>query len=226
MELILVLRVLLRRWWLVLIPVLITTAVVLPNLLSSGLPAVSGYTTMFRYSAGQPPQDGVTYEDSSYFPWLAAELTVDALTAWVQSSSYAEEIAANTAEQGVEIDPTQLRVAADNIQAVGQVFLTWPDAAQLETIAQAATDVLQTRAQVYFPQLADEQVQVTILDTPRISALPVSILDRLAPFVRIGLGLLAGIGLAFLAEYLDPTLRRRDEVEALGLHVIGAIPRE
>jgi capsular polysaccharide biosynthesis protein len=226
MELIQVLRVLRRRWWLVLIPVLVTTAVVLPNLLSSGLATTGGYTTMFRYSAGQPPQDGVTYEDSSYFPWLAAELTVDALTAWVQSSSYAEEIARMTAEQGIEIDHTQLRVAADNIQAVGQVFLTWPDSTQLEVIARAATEVLQTRAQVYFPQLADEQVQVTILDTPRISPLPVSILDRLAPFVRMGLGLLAGIGLAFLAEYLDPTIRRRDEVEALGLRVIGAIPRK
>jgi|FLYN01.1.fsa_nt_gi hypothetical protein len=225
MELILFFRVLLRRWWLVLIPALITTAFVLPDLLRSGLPAIGGYTAMFRYSAGQPPRDGVTYEDSSYFPWLAAELTVDALTAWVQSSSYAEEIARETAEQGIEIDPTQLRVAADNIQAVGQVFLTWPDAAQLEAIAQAATEVLQMRAQAYFPQLAAEQVQVTILDTPRISPLPVSILDRLAPFVRIGLGLLAGIGLAFLVDYLDPTLRRRDEVEALGLRVIGAIPR-
>jgi capsular polysaccharide biosynthesis protein len=157
---------------------------------------------------------------------LAAELTVDALTAWVQSSSYAEEIARKTAEQGIEIDSSQLRVAADNIQAVGQVFLSWPDAAQLEIIAQAATDVLQTRAQAYFPQLADEQVQVTILDTPRVSPLPVSILDRLAPFVRVGLGLLAGIGLAFLADYLDSTLRSRDEVEALGLHVIAVVPRE
>ncbi len=226
MEFTLFFRVLLRRWWLVLIPVLITTAYVTPSLLRDGLSTSAGYTTMFRYSAGQPPQDGVTYEDSSYFPWLAAELTVDALTAWVQSSSYAEEIARNTAAQGVEIDSTQLRVAADNIQAVGQVFLTWPDAGQLEVIARAATEVLQTRAQIYFPQLADEQVQVTILDTPRIAPLPVSILDRLAPFVRIGLGLLAGIGSAALADYLDPTLRRRDEIEALGLRVIGAIPRK
>lgn len=225
MELILFFRVLRRRRWLALIPALITTAFVLPDLWRNGLPATGGYTTMFRYSAGQPPQGGATYEDSSYFPWLAAELTVDALTAWVQSSSYAEEIARKTAERGIEIDSTQLRVAADNIQAVGQVFLTWPDAGQLEAIAQAATEVLQTRAQAYFPPLGDEQVQVTILDTPRISPLPVSILDRLAPFVRIGLGLLAGIGLAFLADYLDPALRHRDEVEALGLHVIGMIPR-
>jgi len=225
MELALFFRVLLRRWWLVLIPVIITTAVVLPSLLRDGLPASSGYTTMFRYSAAQPPRSPISYEDQSYFPWLSAELTVDALTAWVQSSSYTEEIARQVAAQGIEIDPTQLRVAGDNIQAVGQVFLYWPDEAQLRLIADAATNVLQTRTQDYFPQLGGEPLQVTILDTPQITALPVPILNRLAPFVRIGLGLLAGIGLAFLVEYLDPTVRRREEVEALGLKVIAAIPR-
>jgi len=43
--------------------------------------------------------------------------------------------------------------------------------------------------------------------------------------LRLGLGLLAGIGLAFLAEYLDPTLRQREQVEALGLPIIASIPR-
>ncbi|NJL56224.1 lipopolysaccharide biosynthesis protein, partial [bacterium] len=32
-------------------------------------------------------------------------------------------------------------------------------------------------------------------------------------------------GLAFLVEYLDPTLRGRDELESLGLSVIGSVPR-
>ncbi len=34
-----------------------------------------------------------------------------------------------------------------------------------------------------------------------------------------------GVALAFLTEYLDPTLRSRSEVEALGLPVIAEIPR-
>ncbi len=224
MELAQFFRVLLRRWWLVLIPVIVTTALVLPSLLREGLPANSGYSTMFRYSAAQPPRTPISYEDQSYFPWLSAELTVDALTAWVQSSSYAEEIARQAATQGIHMDPTQFRVAADNIQAVGQVFLYWPDEAQLRMIAEAATNVLQTRTQDYFPQLDGEPLQVTILDTPQIAAMPVPILNRLAPFVRIGLGLLVGIGLAFLVEYLDPTVHGRGEVEALGLKVIAAIP--
>jgi len=36
---------------------------------------------------------------------------------------------------------------------------------------------------------------------------------------------LGGVALAFLAEYLDPTLRSRAEVETLGWPVIAEIPR-
>ncbi|RMG76312.1 MAG: capsular biosynthesis protein, partial [Chloroflexi bacterium] len=34
-----------------------------------------------------------------------------------------------------------------------------------------------------------------------------------------------GVGLAFLMEYLDPTIRENEEVTAIGLRVIGQIPR-
>jgi capsular polysaccharide biosynthesis protein len=36
----------------------------------------------------------------------------------------------------------------------------------------------------------------------------------------------AGVGLAVLAEYLDMTIRSREEIEELGLHVLAEIPRE
>jgi capsular polysaccharide biosynthesis protein len=34
-----------------------------------------------------------------------------------------------------------------------------------------------------------------------------------------------GSALAFFAAYVDPTLRAREDVEALGLTVLGEIPR-
>jgi capsular polysaccharide biosynthesis protein len=37
--------------------------------------------------------------------------------------------------------------------------------------------------------------------------------------------LLAGIALAFILDYLDSSVRDTREAEALGLHVIGEIPR-
>jgi capsular polysaccharide biosynthesis protein len=108
---------------------------------------------------------------------------------------------------------------------VGQLFVSWHDADELAVIVDAAIEVLTTRSQDYFPQLNGLPAQVRILDDPRITPVPPPLVDRFAPYIRLGLALLVGIGLAFLADYLDPTLRNREEVEALGLLVIASIPR-
>jgi hypothetical protein len=55
---------------------------------------------------------------------------------------------------------------------------------------------------------------------------PPPLTNRFAPLIRIALGLIIGLGLAFLAHYLDPSLRVREDLEALGLPVIGVLPRE
>lgn len=225
MELMLIVRVLLRRWWLVLIPVVIVAALVVPDFLQNRGVSAGGYTVTVRYSAAQvleaiPGRDG-DFQDV----WLASELAVNAMTDWVRTSSFVQEIKKETDQQNIEINPAALGIAADNQRSVGQITLSYPDQAQLQTITAAALDVLKTRAQDYFPQLGGQPAQVTILDVPQVVAAPPPIANRFAPFIKLGLGLLVGIGLAFLAEYLDPMVRRREQVEALGLNVIGTLPR-
>jgi hypothetical protein len=225
MELVNIARILLRRWWLILIPAIITTVWAAPEIFNRS--AVSGsFTTLIHYSAAQqpeamPPRDG-DYQDI----WLASELTVNALTAWVQTGSFRQEIALKAAENGLEIDPAAIGIGADNERSIGQLALSWPDAAQLAIITQAALDVLGERNLTYFPQMGSAPAAVTILDEPRIIPESPPLANRFGPFMRIGLGLLAGIGLAFLAHYLDPTLRRREDVEELGLPVIASLPKE
>jgi len=226
MELWLILRVLLRRWWLVLIPPLVVTAIVVPDFLRNRGAASGGFATVVNYSAAQvleaiPGRDG-DYQDV----WLASELTVNALTAWVQTTSFKREVAAKLAGQGLEIDPFSLNIVGDNERSVGRLYISWPDEGQLPLIAQAALDVLQTRSGDYFPQLGQQPAQVTLLDEPVITPAPPPIVDRLGPFIRLGLAFIVGVGLAFLAEYLDPTVRDKSDVEALGLTVITSIPRK
>jgi len=226
MELMLILRVLLRRWWLVAIPVAIVAAATIPDFLSNRGLAAGGFTTTIRYSAAQvldaiPGRDG-DFQDV----WLASELAVNALTDWVRTSTFVDEIVRRAATQGVEVNPAALSIAADNKRSVGQLIMSYPDSAILQTVIDAALDVLKTRAQDYFPQLGGQAAQVTVLDVPVVNAAPPPIANRLAPLIRLGIALFAGAGLAFLAEYLDPTLRRREQVEALGLPVIATLPRD
>ncbi len=218
MELLLIVRILRRWWWLILIPVAITVVLALPSLRSA---PQGGYTETITYTALQdlsaiPRADG-DYQDI----WLSSELVVNAFTDWVKGDRFKIEIAS----LALNLNPDQLGIAADNAHSVGQIYLSYPDAAGLQQIGAAAVQVLATRSEDYFPQLGGQPAAVTILSQSGVQPAPPPLTDRFGALIRIGLGLVAGIGLAFLAHYLDPFLRRREDVEALGLPIVGIIPR-
>lgn len=229
MELVQILRILRRWWWLVLIPVAITVVLALPGLLNRGATsgtasgAVSGgFSQTISYTAMQQ-LDAIPRADGDYQDiWLSSELTVNAFTDWVRSGSFKAEIA----ELVPDLNPDALGIAADNAHSVGQIYLSYPTSDGLDAIGSAAVQVLETRSQPYFPQLGGKPADVSVLSKSGIVAAPPPLTDRFGALIKIGLGLIAGLGLAFLAHYLDPVLRRREDVESLGLPVVGAIPRK
>lgn len=221
MELQLIGRLVRRRWWLMLIPVVVVAAITLPDLLRDDAPSSAGYTTRITYSAAQalnlPERDG-DYQDV----WLASELTVNAFTDWVRSGRFREDMA-EVIERDVNL--AALSIFADNVRSIGVITLVYPTAEGLEAASQAAIEVLQTRNQRYFPQLGGDPAQVTILDQPRIAPAPLPLTNRFEPLLRLAAALAVGIALAVLIDYLDPTLRARDELERVGIPVLGDIPR-
>ncbi|HJT37544.1 MAG TPA: Wzz/FepE/Etk N-terminal domain-containing protein, partial [Actinomycetota bacterium] len=67
-------------------------------------------------------------------------------------------------------------------------------------------------------------VPVRIIDRAVQPTVPVSPNATRNLTVAVLLGIAAGIGLAFLIEYLDVTVKHREDVEQLGIHVLGTIP--
>lgn len=215
-----------RRWWLIALTGLAALALAVYTYIST--PTGGGsFATSIRFTAATPPSsDRPTYEDSSYYPWLASEYVVNALTDWVQTSSFTEEVSLELGRQGIEIPAGALQasISADNARSVMVLYMNWHDAGQLEAIAGAVAVVLQERSTTYFPQLDVVGVDVVALDEPAIGAVPPPLSARLEPLVRFALGLAAGFALAFLVEYLDPTVHERAELEALGLAVLSEVP--
>ena len=225
MELIALWKFFLRRWWLIVLPPLVVLVFVAPALLQT---PGGGWMTVLHFSAAQPPEIArPTYEDSSYYPWVASEHVIDNLTTWVRTSSFAEEISRVLAERGIDIPPDAMRgiIASDNAFSVMQVFIYWPDADELRAIGEAAIEVLQHRSQAYFPQFAVQPAQVVALDDIALTPTSPPLLNRFQPLFKVVLAGLAGLGLAALVEYLDDSIHSRDDLEALGLPVLGEIPR-
>jgi capsular polysaccharide biosynthesis protein len=217
-----ILGVIRRRWYWALLPAAIVTVLVLPDLLARNTAASGGYQTTFRYTAAQqlilPDRDG-DYQDV----WLASELAVNALTDWVRTTSFRDAI---TSESGVvDADIAPLAIAADNARSIGYVTMSHPDGEPLLRLADAAVQVLQTSTQDYFPQLGGEPAMVTILDAPVVAGVPASLPNRFEPLIRIALGLLAGVLVAFAIEYFDDRVYLEVDLTKSGLPNLASIPR-
>jgi len=100
------------------------------------------------------------------------------------------------------------------------------DEAQLRQIADATAVELAENAPAYFQQLGTAGAGVTLIDGPTVSTVGPSVRDQIELPLRILLGVIVGIGLVFLLHYLDTSVREAADLEALGLPVLGRIPRK
>lgn len=225
----------LRRWWLIAIPAAITLLWSLPAIPDAISPPET-YGASIRFTAAAPPDEtnapenstSGTYEDTAYVPWLASEYVVVNMPQWVTSSNFAREVSATLqTDYNLEISANDLRpaFAADSARSIFVVYFGWDNEAELEKIAAATISVLQSRNQQYFPQFAYAPAQIVPLDEIDVVRTVPPMTTRLNPFIRMVIGLAAGLGLAALAEYLDASVREKTDLEKIGLEILGVIPR-
>lgn len=222
MELRQLVKILLRWWWLVAIPVLIVAAALLVTYRS---PATS-YQVVMRFSAGTEPA-GLSIDYDRYYPWLTSEYIANGLADIAGTGIFAQAVATRLADQGITVAPAALQGAlvSDNAQSLFVIYLTWPNPTEIVTLAEAVSTELSENGAAYFPQLSEVGIAARQLDAPVPIPLPPSLKAQLAgPALRLLLAAAAGLGLVFLAHYLDPTVHEREEVEAAGLRVLGNIP--
>lgn len=216
-------RILLRRWWLIALPLVLAAVIAVPEFIRTSSSGQSGYNARISYSAAQilnlPERDG-DYADV----WVASQYTVDALTDWVRSSSFRHEIQSQLADQDTPLD--SLQIAADNVRSIGVIYFSHSNSEALQSIVDAAMLVLTTRSQQYFPQLGGDSAQVTILDQATITAAPAPLTNRLSPLIQLGIAVLIGLALALFAEYIDQTIYHQDDLRRLGIPLLGSVPRD
>ena len=92
-------------------------------------------------------------------------------------------------------------------------------------IANAIKDSFNEHAKDYFGQLNADNAMITVLDDPAAQAEMGLLRKAIEVGLRTVVGFLAAVALAFLLNYLDPTVRSTKEVEQLlGLPVLAELP--
>jgi len=221
MELIQYWSIVRKRWWL---PMALLLIVGVLSAVTYNWSPPKVYATTFRFNVGlapSPPPDA----DYVYNPrdiWVSSEYLMDDLAAAVRGADFATRVSARLDEPSVNLAG---RFGAATEHRVLTVSATWGDREQLVHIARAAVAVLNEEAQDLVGPLGQSQPVLRLIDPPVVVPVGRSLKDKLDIPIRLGLALLAGVGGAFLLHYLDATVHSATDLEAMGIEVLGHIPR-
>ncbi len=225
MELKLILKILFRRWWLVIIPPIIIAAY---SIATYKAPAPT-YTTTLRFSVGYTPQTNTSSLYDQFYPaWLTSEYIAGGLGDWAKTGNFAQHVADVVTTNGLTVTADEVAgsiAASDHQRSIAIIYFSSGDQTKLAAIADASIKVMQKFNGIVFPQNGPSGATITPLDAVSIAPAPPSLKSRLDIPIRVILGLVFGIVLAFIAHYLDPRVRDRSEVEAMGYNIVGEIPK-
>ncbi|MFQ5401272.1 MAG: hypothetical protein ACE5E7_16950 [Anaerolineae bacterium] len=217
-------KLFLRRWPLVVVPVVIVLGVGLATYQAP--PPL--YNVGVRFIIGQEPAaDAARSDQERYYNWTASEYIVNGLNDWVRGNRFAALVSQELAQKGLEVPSGVIQgsLAADNARSMLTISLSHSDPDVLAAMIEAVATVLTEQNAKALPQLGGKTAVLVQIDEPVINQLPAGIRGQLDLPLRVGLALVAGLALALLVEYLDPTIRDRDELEAMGLNVLGEVPK-
>ena len=220
-------RIIARRWWL---PVGLALAVAALTLVMQRpwQARPPSYTASMRFNVGIQPEriEGV-YTYDRYYTMLTSEYLVDDLGEIVRSQAFAAEVSKRLAEQGITIPAGAIGASTQpgKLHRIMTVNVGWPNENEAGAIANAVAATLTESTSEFFAQFSADEADIRLIDPPTVSAVGRPAREQLDLPLRVLLALAAGVGLAFLLDYLDRAVRDRSDLEALGLPVLAEIPR-
>ncbi len=188
------------------------------------------YAASVRFTIGvnAPSAKDVTGYDPILTAYQASEYIRDDFVEIVQSDSFAADVNAQLEKMGVsdvKIGKGNISGTIEKQRRLMSLAVTWNNGDQALQIAQAAVKNLAENNAKYFAQLGSSAATVSIIDQPGVYPVGKSLREQMDIPIRIALAFLAAIAIAFIADYLDTSVRDTRDVEALGLRVVGEIPR-
>jgi capsular polysaccharide biosynthesis protein len=220
-----------RRWWLpvalMLVALIASTAV--------GVRGAAAFKTDMRLAVSTiptPDPSATLYYDPTYYSNLDSEYLADDMSEFMTSRAFATEVQRELATSNTPVDyDVETILNATRTKKTHRfidITLTTPTFEQGDEIAASISRILSDQAHlaIYLKALTAYQTQMTVV-TPPVTHRANTLLGLISEIsLRTLIGLFVGIAAAFLIDYIDPSVRSRQEAEqVLQLPVLGQIPR-
>lgn len=192
-------------------------------------PARDGYEATLRVAIGVQPEERreSVYQYDRYYAFLASEYLADDFGEVVKSQAFLEDVQKEMGNTPVALGSIFGDRGAKKTHRLVTLTVTAKGQDQARQIADAVLRVMENKGNQYLAQLGSDRAVVRVIDPPQVYPASRGQRALLDLGLRTGLGLLAGLALALLLEYLDNTVRDRTEAEGvLGLTVLGELPPE
>lgn len=214
-----------RRWW---IPASLVVAVVAITLISQRpwQTRPPTYATSLSFSVGVQPQQPGDGEEN-YYTALASEYLIDDLAEVVRGSEFATAVSQRLAGQGIVVPPGALQgsTQAGKLHRILTVTINGGNPDELAAVADAVVQTVEEQAPQFMPRLFAQNAAAFLVNRGGVTEVGPGLRQRLDFPVRLLLALAVGVALAFLVDYLDDRIRGRDDVEQIGLPIVGEIPK-
>jgi capsular polysaccharide biosynthesis protein len=219
-----------RRWWL---PVAITLAALIASS-AIGLRGAAAYRTDMRVAVSTiptPDPNNALYYDPTYYANLDSEYLADDMSEFIYSRAFASEVRRELStgrQMDVDVDLIVNATRTKKTHRFIDITITTATPEMGQEIGASISRILNDKARlgIYLAALTAYNTQMTVItppDTRRANTLP-GLISEIG--LRTVLGLFVGLGLAFLIDYLDQSIRTRQEAETLlRTPVLAQIPR-
>jgi capsular polysaccharide biosynthesis protein len=199
-----------------------------------GVRGAAAYKTDMRIAISTiptPDPNATLYYDPTYYSNLDSEYLADDMSELMTSRAFADEVTrelATARQPEVDVATIMTATRTKKTHRFIDVTVTTSTFEEGQTIAGSISRILSdpNHLAIYLKALTAYNTQMNVVTPPvthRANTIP-GLISEIA--LRTVIGLIVGIGLAFLVDYVDPSVRSRQEAETLlRLPVLGEIPR-
>lgn len=210
-----------RRWvWLGVTLAALVAAIVSVAALPQPLPSYQATVIIAARPTNVPPM--MSNEFADYYAYLSSEYLNDDIMEIVKTGAFVRAVSARYPNR------PSATISGTKAHRVVTFTVSGDRGEDVLQIGQGIVDLLrdpQPGEPRYLDQFSDQQPRISVIQPPELTVQPGVRRGAFDVAIRTLLGLIVGLGLAFLLHYLDDRLHDRGDVDRyVGVPVLGEIP--